>query len=282
MDEVAYAAMSLQELRQLIDRRNLPVKKGVGGAGGRTKQHVVADIVAALGSQLQDPANIQLPDAAAQEPSEAEPAAQANQRSRAPDPADCAGMRAVRTLLEPCDAPQEETLLRELFGSRVRVLQSEIPSKTKAAKACAPLVPAFEEDGLELVSCRVFEGEQHFFGRGHKKVMRWYCVPSAAGSGEGLQAALERLGDWAALTPRKARRPARITAAAGIPLAPSWHHAGVLLTSPPPPPRASSAAHWLLPRPPSAAAHASRRALGVHRRPVASSCSRAPAISAAT
>ena len=30
---------------------------------------------------------------------------------------------------------------------------------------------------LKLVSCRVFEGEQHFFGRGHKKVMRWYCTP---------------------------------------------------------------------------------------------------------
>ena len=36
------------------------------------------------------------------------------------------------------------------------------------------LLPAFEEDRLKLVSCRVFEGEQHFFGRGHKKVMRWY------------------------------------------------------------------------------------------------------------
>ena len=65
-----------------------------------------------------------LPDAAAHEMSgvlhhiKAKPAAQeqTNQRSRAPDPADCAVMRAVRTLLEPCDAPQEETMLRELFG----------------------------------------------------------------------------------------------------------------------------------------------------------------------
>ena len=203
------ATLCLSDLRNIIDAESLTVSKGVGGKSGRTRLDVVEDIKAA---RTGAPNGARAVVTAGAKASNFKPFAYGSANAEA----DLAGnMRLERIRLAPNSRAVPARFLTELFGSRVRIYETELPSasvlKGPNAGDHIPQERIEEHDGtvFELISFRTQRRSANFWG-GKTTDLEWYYIETAGyRNGKALppidvEAIMDSHGDFRDVPTRKA------------------------------------------------------------------------------